>query len=271
MKNTTKVLSGIALISLFCLLFGNCTKGPADVSVEIKKANEVFMAAVSARDTSAFRGLYTSDAKLFPANSDVVEGQQAIVGFWNAVLGMGIQKVEFETVTAQRTGDIAIEEGKYKLYVAGDHIADQGKYMVTWKNEDGKWKVQRDIWNISTPAPQQRAMAKDTVMMIVNYVKADKVAQFEEFNTNYLALAATEFNAQIKRTVRTQKSADPNKDGTYTYIYLMDPYAGCNDYEILHNLKAKYGEEKAGEYYKMFTDCLKEGKSQVFLTVETGW
>lgn len=271
MKKTTKVLSGIALISLFCLLFGNCTKGPADVSVEIKKANEVFMAAVSARDTSAFRGLYTSDAKLFPANSDVVEGPQAIVGFWSVVMSMGIQKVEFETVTAQRTGDIAIEEGKYKLYVADDHIADQGKYLVTWKNEDGKWKVQRDIWNISTPAAQQRAMAKDTVMMVLNYVKADKVAQFEEFNTNYLALAASELNAQTKRTVRTQKSADPNKDGTYTYIYLMDPYVGTNNYDLFQNLSAKYGEEKGKEYMKMYSDCLKDGKSQVMLTVETGW
>lgn len=271
MKKTTKVLSGIALISLFCILFGSCAKGPVDVSVEIKKANKVFMTAVSSRDTSALRALYTSDAKLFPANSDVVEGPQAIVGFWNAVMGMGIQKAEFETVTAQRIGDIAIEEGKYKLYVAGDHMVDQGKYMVTWKNEDGKWKVQRDIWNNSTPAPQPRAMAKDTVMMVMNYVKADKVAQFEEFNTNYLALAATEFNAQTKKTVRTQKSAVPNKDGSYTYIYLMDPYAGTNDYDIFHNLMAKYGEEKAGEYMKMYSDCLKDGKSQVMLTVETGW
>lgn len=271
MKHTLNVLSSIAFICIFCLMFSNCSKGPTDVSVQIKKANEGFMAAMNTRDTSAIRSIYTSDARLFPANSDVVEGSQAIIGFWNAVMNMGIQKFVFETLTAQGFGDIAIEEGKYKLYVAGDHIADQGKYMVTWKKEDGKWKVQRDMWNISTPVAQQRASAKDTVMIVMNYVKADKVAQFEEFNTHYLMPATKEYNAKTKQTVRMQKSAGQNKDGTYTYIYFMDPYVSSNNYEIFDNLSAKYGEKKAGDYVKMYNDCLKDGKSQIILAVETGW
>jgi uncharacterized protein (TIGR02246 family) len=253
------------------MISGSCTKGPTDVTNEIKEANGVFMTAVSSADINTLTGLYTSDAKLFPANSEVVEGPEAITGFWTAVMKMGIKKVNFETVTAQRVGDIAVEEGKYTLYVEGDHIADQGKYLVTWKREDGKWKVQRDIWNISTPAPQQRASANDTVMVVLNYVKADKVAQFEDFNINYLAAAAAEFNPQTKRTVRMQKPIGKNGDGTYTYIYIMDPFTGTNNYDMYANLLAKYGEEKASEYMKTYAECLKGGTSHPFVSVETAW
>lgn len=229
------------------------------------------MTAVSTADTGTLPGLYTSDAKLFPANSDIIEGQEAIGGFWKAALNMGIKKVLFETVTAQKFGNIAIEEGKYTLFVEGDHIADQGKYIVTWKKNDGKWKVYRDIWNASTPAALSKAAANDTVLIVLNQVKADKTAQFEDFNKNYLIPAGNEFNPQVKKTVRMQKPIRQNQDGTYTYIYFMDPYKGAYNYGIEFTLTAKYGKEKAADYMKMYIDCLKDGKSQPMFAVETDW
>jgi len=259
------------VICIFCFMSISCTKGTTDVTDEIKEANGVFMTAVINADINTLTGLYTSDAKLFPANSEIVNGPEAITGFWTSVLKMGIKKVNFETVSAQRIGDIAIEEGNYTLYVEGDHIADQGKYLVTWKNEDGKWKVQRDIWNISTSAPQQRASANDTVMVVLNYVKADKVTQFEDFNINYLSPAGAEFYPQTKRTIRMQKPIRQNNDGTFTYIYIMDPYVSTNNYDIYASLSAKYGKEKASEYMKMYVECLKGGDSHPFVAVETAW
>jgi ketosteroid isomerase-like protein len=32
---------------------------------------------------------------------------------------------------------------------------DRGKYIVVWKDEGGKWKLHRDIWNSSLPAPSK--------------------------------------------------------------------------------------------------------------------
>jgi len=271
MKNKFKLMSSVVVVCLFCLMSGSCTKGPSDVTNEIKEANELFMKAVIDADINNLAGLYTSDAKLFPANSEIVDGVEAITGFWTSVLKMGIKKVNFETVNAQRTGDIAIEEGNYQLFVEGDHIVDQGKYIVTWKNVDGKWKVYRDIWNINTAAPQQRAVHNDTIMMVINYVKADKVSQFEDFNKNYLFPAGAEFNPQAKSTIRMGKPTGQNKDGTYSYIYLMDPYIKSGNYDIFSNLSMKYGKEKAVDYMKLYSECLKDGKSQAFVSVETVW
>ena len=63
------------------------------------------------------------------------------------------KKMLLETVTAESCGNTIIEEGRYKLYVEGDKEVDHGKYIVTWAKEDGQWKLHRDIFNTSNPAP----------------------------------------------------------------------------------------------------------------------
>jgi uncharacterized protein (TIGR02246 family) len=128
--------------------------GPLDVTSDIAQANKEFMAAFSNGDANALAQLYTNNARLYPSNSDVIEGQKAIEEFWHAVMNAGVKKAVLETVTAEIYGNIAIEEGRYRLYVEGDQMVDQGKYIVTWEKEDGKWKLHRDIWNTSNPAPK---------------------------------------------------------------------------------------------------------------------
>jgi ketosteroid isomerase-like protein len=50
-------------------------------------------------------------------------------------------------------GDLAAETGKYDLTGADGTVLDSGKYVVVWKREGGHWKLHRDIWNTSMPAP----------------------------------------------------------------------------------------------------------------------
>ena len=65
-------MSKIFLVSLFCVLFGSLAIAQTDVSTDIKKANKTFMDAVSKGDNAVLAGLYTADAKLYPANSNGV-------------------------------------------------------------------------------------------------------------------------------------------------------------------------------------------------------
>jgi ketosteroid isomerase-like protein len=271
MKNKMKIMGSIVGIFLIGLAVNSCTNGPSDISDQIRESNKVFSDAVLKNDTITLINLYTSDAKIFPSNSNVIDGQASIGKFWSATLKMGIKKVSFETELAQKFGNIAIEEGKYALYVEGDKIVDQGKYIVTWKNEDGKWKVFRDIWNVSTPAPVQRASANDNVLVVLNHIKAEKVAQFEDFYKNFLSPAGDEINPQAKVTVRIQKPVGQNKDGSFTYIFIMDPFVQTYNYDILHLLTAKYEETKAKEINKMYTDCLKDGRTEAYMSTETDW
>jgi len=269
MKNSKTINAGFIILISSIFLFG-CYPQPKNVSDEIAEANLNFMEAFNKGDAAALAMKYTSDAKLYPSNSDVIEGREAVEGFWNAAMNMGIKKVELETVTATAYGNFAIEEGRYKLYVEGDQMADQGKYIVSWKKEGGQWKLDGDIWNTSNPAPPGRAALNDTVWIIKNRIKADKVAQFEDFNFNYLEPAALSIEPKLTNTVRTLRPVKPNKDGSYTYYYIMDPFVPGGDYDMMTYLTAKYGEEKAEEYIKMFTDCLVEEQWGV-KTIQTIW
>jgi len=271
MKNLTKTTQCITGIMILIFLHFGCSSGPTDVTSQIKDANTELMTAFAQGDTAALNAFYTADAKIFPANNQILDGQAAISKFWSLTMQMGIKKVLFETTTAQKFGNLAVEEGNYSLFVQGDQLVDQGKYIVTWKQEGGKWKVYRDIWNNSTPPPVKRASANDSVLIVLNHVKPDKVAQFEDFNKNYLSPAGAETNPQTKATVRMQKPVSKNADGTYTYVYLMDPFRGNLNYDIQYSLNAKFGKEKADEYMKMYIDCLKGGTSQSFFLVETDW
>jgi uncharacterized protein (TIGR02246 family) len=143
-----------------------------NITSEIEEANKGFMAAFNNGDVKALARNYTNSAKLYPPNSDVVEGQEAIEDFWNAVMNTGIKRALLETVTAESYDNIAIEEGRYKLYVEGDQIVDQGKYIVTWEKEEGKWRLHRDIWNTSNSAEVKRAET----------VKASNIDLAKKFN-----------------------------------------------------------------------------------------
>ena len=153
MKNLKTTKAGLILVLVISFLFFGCSPQPRDVTNEIVIANQQFMEDFNNGDAAALAMNYTSNGKLYPANSEVIEGREAIEEFWNAVMEMGIKKARLETVTAESYGNVAIEEGRYKLYVEGDQMADQGKYIVIWKKVGGQWKLDRDIWNTSIPAP----------------------------------------------------------------------------------------------------------------------
>lgn len=270
MKTKTRFILGFTYILLACFLLNSCNQGPVDVSEEIRLANKAFMEAFNNADANAMANLYTEDAKVHPPNSKAIEGRDAINEFWNQAIHEGGTTLLLETITAERSGNIAVEDGEYTIYVNEDIVVDQGKYIIEWNRVDGQWKLNKDMWNSSNPMPQLRAVSNDTVWVIANHIKPDKVKQFEEYNNIYLGPAAAKYNLQMKNTVRILRSVKENKDGTYTYFFLMDPVISKFGYSMRDPLIAEYGEEKAKEYLDMFVDCLK-GKQEFNVTVQTGW
>lgn len=271
MKTKTTLSESLLACSLFCLLLASCASPRKDVSAELSDHNKGFMEAVAKGDAAAMASQYTSDAKMFPMNQDVIEGQESVEKFWAASLKQGLKKLTLETVKADGFGEVAIEEGRYKVYTDGDKMVDQGKYLAEWKGGDGKWKLQNLIWNTNNPAPQARAVANDSVLVVMNHIKPDKVKQFEEFNFKILEPAAAKNYPIMRNTVRTLKPIRQNTDKTYTYIYLMDAATSPDGYDMKLPLTAEYGEAKANEYLKMFTDCLKGGDQEAVMTVQTAW
>ena len=140
MKNKT-IITSLACFFFLSIIFYSCTPEPTDSTNEFMKISKAFSEAFNTGDAKAMANFYTSTAKIYPQNDDVIEGQKAIEGFWRHAMKLEVKNGLFETVKAETIGNITIEEGRYKLLAKGDILVDQGKYILTWKKVDGKWKI----------------------------------------------------------------------------------------------------------------------------------
>ncbi len=124
----------------------------SDSTDAIRAANDRFMDAFNSGDTEGLASLYTDEGQILPPGSDVVTGKLGVQGFWQALLEMGIKSAKLETLELNECTDTAVEVGKYTLGGEDNQVLDQGKYIVIWRQEDGQWKLHRDIFNTSIPA-----------------------------------------------------------------------------------------------------------------------
>ncbi|MFV0592737.1 MAG: YybH family protein [Draconibacterium sp.] len=122
-----------------------------NVRDEIILGNEKFLKAFNNGNAKEVATNYVDGAKLFPPNSDIVEGLKNIEAFWQGAMNMGIKSANLKTVKAEGYENVAIEEGRYKLFLENGQVADQGKYIVIWRNTAEGWKLDQDIWNSSNP------------------------------------------------------------------------------------------------------------------------
>jgi ketosteroid isomerase-like protein len=124
-----------------------------DIHSDIRKADDAFETKFSMQDAAGIAELYTENAMVFPAGSDIIKGKNAIQEFWKAVMDLlGIREVKLDIVEVELHDAVATEVGRYQLIGDGGEVKDQGKYIVIWKQEGGQWKIHRDIWNTSQPA-----------------------------------------------------------------------------------------------------------------------
>lgn len=104
-----------------------------------------------------------------------------------------------------------------------------------------------------------RAKLGETVYVVLNPVKANKRAQFERFIHEILWAHANKLSQEEQKAFRQTRvlhPAKPEKDGTYSYIFLMDPYIEGADYSFLSLLIKMYGQPKAKEYYELYRDAI---------------
>jgi len=109
-----------------------------------------------------------------------------------------------------------------------------------------------------------RADEGELVWIILNHVKPDKRQQFEEFmdimNQTFEDLIKTdklsEEEAMAWKQMRFLHPTEANEDGSYTYVFLADPWIEGVESQIGYWLRKKYSEEEAQKYGRMFSDSL---------------
>jgi len=107
-----------------------------------------------------------------------------------------------------------------------------------------------------------RATEGDTVWVLLNHVKPDKKDQFEEFVEKILTPAveklATSDSIQFKINLQTRNlyPIKANEDGSYTYVFLMDPVVSKADYSFKRIFNSLYTEKEADQFISMFEETL---------------
>ena len=123
--------------------------GGSDMRAGIAATNRQFETAIAAGDAArAAREVYTRDARVMPPGAPTVSGREAAAEFWTAAVAqLGVRGVRLSTVELQPMGDGAYEVGSATLTLGGGAEAT-AKYVVIWRNEDGRWRWHVDMWNM---------------------------------------------------------------------------------------------------------------------------
>ena len=149
-RRPVAILFGWALSAL--LLVGSAWAQSGAARTAIEAANKRFSAAFAAGKAAELAAMYTADAIALPPNSDIVKGHAAIQKMWQGAIDAGIKEAALIVEEVEAHGDTAHERGNYVMKDASGKILDRGKYIVIWKQQQGQWKLHRDIWNTSMPA-----------------------------------------------------------------------------------------------------------------------
>ncbi len=123
------------------------------VKAEIAASNAVFGDGFVKGDSSLYINRYTKDGCIMPANSPRLCGAAQLGAFFSGGYAMGIRNVKITTDEVMGGPEVVTETGQYEILDAAGKTLDKGKFIVAWKQEDGKWKMHRDIWTTDMPIP----------------------------------------------------------------------------------------------------------------------
>ena len=116
------------------------------------RTNDLFNSEVfGRRNFAALDEIYTADARILPPGSPLISGRAAIKEFWsNLIQAVNAKSAVLASVDVIPCGEGVVEIGRANLVMEpeGQSAAEmEVKYVVYWREEDGRWKWHVDIWN----------------------------------------------------------------------------------------------------------------------------
>jgi ketosteroid isomerase-like protein len=158
-------IGGLAVSMSLCLLVAlwlygfahtdsSSPLGTSDEQEIIKTLAQIssqFSAAYVQGDIAKLVPLYSADAVIFPGNSDLIRGKEAIEKYWTLPPGRTITHHKITSVEIKIMGEFAYDYGYYEISGRNNGTEwgpNYGKYLIVWKRtRDGAWKMHLDMWN----------------------------------------------------------------------------------------------------------------------------
>ena len=146
----------------FSFIFAACSKPSeqAASTFDLEKAKtaiseeqQKFTVALSKSDSIGYSSIMHSQAIVFPPNMEPITGQEKLVSFAYNSFKYGVSGIALQTTEIWGDQDLIVAVGTYDLKGKDGTTMDKGKYIELWKDDNGQWKLYRDMWNSSMPMP----------------------------------------------------------------------------------------------------------------------
>lgn len=152
MKRITWIFPSLLLLA--------CQPPPADISEDdvgaLRQAVERYAQTALAGEWDAWTSLSSEDAVYLQPNGPAIEGRAALRAWIEGFSGM--ERFTATPTEIQGRGDLAYARGTYAFAMgptAAVQMADSGKWLTIYrKQDDGSWRIVRNIWNSNEPPPQ---------------------------------------------------------------------------------------------------------------------
>jgi uncharacterized protein (TIGR02246 family) len=124
----------------------------------IGKVRDSHVAALNAGDAGAWAAQFADDGVQMPPNGPANVGKSMIASWCHAMLSQFRVQFALSVDEVRVAGAWAFERGTYSIGLSagtgGAPMRETGKYITIYERQpDETWRISRDIWNSSNPAP----------------------------------------------------------------------------------------------------------------------
>jgi ketosteroid isomerase-like protein len=145
----------LAKLIAVCLLFSCSDNGKANVDTfdlstvknHIIEMNKTYSDRFVKNNTAFYYERYCKDAEVYAPGLPAVKGRDSIISFFYQNGTNKEAKIELPTGNIYGNNVLVVEEGLYNFPDGKGGSFDKGKFIALWKQEEGKWKLYREIWN----------------------------------------------------------------------------------------------------------------------------
>ena len=141
--------SGCAVSSRHAL--AGSTRGADNPEIAaIQALSREFSAAYTRGDADSITALYTPDAVIFPNNSEMIQGHDAIRRYWTLAPGQTVTHHRATPTEIRIDGDHAYDYGVFEISGTRDgtpYGPSHGKYVIVWRRTPAGWRMHLDMWN----------------------------------------------------------------------------------------------------------------------------
>jgi len=159
--------SKLLLLGVLASLVSSACDGPAPASSRtepppfdldatrrlIGEQNARFTQAHLTGDIALIDSMFAPDAKSFPPGAAAVTGLPALHDFTVEYLKAGLTEFREETTDLYGNAEFVVDAGTYVVTYGHEHVTERGKYLNVWRQVNGSWKIQSNIWNGDAPVP----------------------------------------------------------------------------------------------------------------------